>query len=67
MGRVDEQDPPKAHTEEASWGKILAAAALEGMIFSVSLAATERWSAKLFCYLIGIWPGEREPDQTPAE
>ena len=64
-GKVDEEDPPKANTEAATWGKILAAAAMQGMIFKVVRAAVDRQTAKGFRFLTGFWPGERAPDPKP--
>jgi len=61
-GQVDEEDPPKPNTEWVSWGKLLASAALQGMIFKVVRAAVDRWTAKGFHSLTGVWPGERTPD-----
>ena len=61
--KVDEEEPPKPNTQLAPWGKILAAAALQGMIFKVVRAGVDRFTAKGFHYLTGAWPGERVPDQ----
>jgi hypothetical protein len=61
-GKVDEEDPPKPNTEQAPWSKLLAAAALQGVIFKVTRTAVDRWTAKAFHYLFGIWPGEKRPE-----
>jgi hypothetical protein len=61
-GRIDEEEPPEATTEEAPWAKILAAAALQGAIFAAVRAAVNRSGAKGFAHLTGVWPGERRPD-----
>ena len=61
-GKVDEEDPPKPNTEWATWGKILSAAALQGMIFKLTRAFVDRGVAKAFYGLTGFWPGERAPD-----
>jgi hypothetical protein len=63
--RIDDEDPPKPTTEEAPWAKILAAAALQGVIFRVTRALVDRYGAKAFAHLTGIWPGERRPDPEP--
>ena len=60
--KVDEEDPPKATTQEASWPKVLGAAALQGMIFKVVRAAVDRNGAQAWYSLTGTWPGERRPD-----
>ena len=62
-GKIDEEDPPKANTEVAPIGKVLAAAALQGMVFKVVRAAVDRKMAEGTRYLTGVWPGERIPDQ----
>jgi hypothetical protein len=61
-GKVDEEDPPKPNTQLAPWSKLLAAAALQGVIFKVTRTAVDRWTAKAFHYLTGVWPGERTPE-----
>ena len=62
--KIDDQQPPEATTQETTWVKVLAAAALEGIIFKATRAAVDRYGAKGFYYLTGSWPGERRP---PAE
>ncbi len=63
--RIDEEDPPKATTEVAPWSKVLAAAALQGMIYRVTRVVVDREAAKGWAYLTGVWPGERRPDPKP--
>ena len=60
--KIDEEDPPRANTELAPWGKVLGAAAIQGATFAVTKAAVERSGAKGFEHLTGVWPGERRPD-----
>ncbi len=62
-GVVDEQEPPEAKTERASWPRVLAAAAIQGVTFSVTRAAVDRAGARTFEHLFGVWPGERDPDR----
>ncbi|HXE46659.1 MAG TPA: DUF4235 domain-containing protein [Conexibacter sp.] len=62
-GVLDEQEPPKAKTERASWARVLAAAAIQGVTFSVTRAAVDRAGARTFEHLFGVWPGERDPDR----
>jgi hypothetical protein len=62
--RIDDQEPPEATTKETTWVKVLAAAALEGIIFKATRAAVDRYGAKAFYYFTGSWPGEIRP---PAE
>jgi hypothetical protein len=61
-GKVDEEDPPKANIQEAPLPKILAAAALQGVIFKVVRAAVDRQTAKGFYFLTGAWPGPKHPE-----
>jgi hypothetical protein len=60
--RLDDQEPPEATTQEATWPKVLAAAAVEGIAFKTTRAAVDRYGAKGFYYLTGYWPGEKRPD-----
>jgi hypothetical protein len=63
---VDEEAPPTPTTERAPLAKVLGAAAIEGLAFSVTRAAVDRAGARGFARLFGVWPGERgrssEPD-----
>ncbi|HEY5196448.1 MAG TPA: DUF4235 domain-containing protein [Solirubrobacteraceae bacterium] len=56
---VDDEAPPTPTTEHAAWSKVLGAAAIEGLAFSVTRAAVDRLGARGFERLFGIWPGER--------
>ena len=60
--KIDDEEPPGALTEQTTWGKLIAAAALEGLIFRVVRYVIERNGAMGFRYLTGIWPGEKRPD-----
>ena len=60
--RIDDEDPPKPTTEVATWTKLLTAAAMQGMIFRVTRTVVDRYGAKGFSYLTGVWPGEKRPD-----
>ena len=62
-GKIDEEDPPKVNTEWASWGKILSAAAVQGMVFKIVRAVVDRHLARATRFVTGVWPGERAPDQ----
>ncbi len=61
-GHIDEREPPKPTTKESTWGKVLGAAAVQGVTFAVTKAAVNRSGAKGFHWLTGIWPGEKRPD-----
>ncbi len=61
--RTDDEEPPKGTTQQAPWGKILAAAALQGMIFRSTREVVNRYGAVGWSYLTGSWPGEKRPDR----
>jgi hypothetical protein len=61
-GLIDKEEPPKPNTEEATWPKVIAAAAVEGITFRVTRAAVERAGAKGFASMTGTWPGEKRPE-----
>jgi hypothetical protein len=60
--KFDEEEPPEATTEYAPLGKVLGAAALQGITFKVTRAAVDRAGARGFAHLTGVWPGEKVPD-----
>jgi hypothetical protein len=51
-----DQDAPNATDEDRDWGEILAAAALQGVIFAVVRAVAERGGAAGMRRLTGDWP-----------
>jgi hypothetical protein len=51
-----DDDAPNATDEERGWGEILAAAALQGAIFSLVKAAVDRSGASGVRKLTGQWP-----------
>jgi hypothetical protein len=60
--KIDDEDPPKGTTEQATWPKVLLAAGLQGVIFQTVRVAVDRYAAKGWTYLTGVWPGEKRPD-----
>ena len=60
--KIDDEEPPKATTEVAPWAKVLGAAALQGVIFKVTRVVVDRFGARSWAYLTGVWPGEKRPD-----
>jgi len=56
---VDEEAPPSPTTERAPLSKVLGAAAIEGLAFSVTRAAVDRAGARGFAHMFGVWPGDR--------
>ena len=53
-----EPDPPTPRQSEYGWREILAAAALQGAIFSLVKAVINRGGARGFERLTGVWPGD---------
>jgi hypothetical protein len=51
-----DDDAPDATDEERGWGEVLAAAALQGLIFAVVKAAVDRGGATGVRKLTGQWP-----------
>ena len=60
--KIDDEDPPKGTTQQADWSKIIAAAALQGVIFKTTRVVVDRYGARGWFYLTGAWPGEKRPD-----
>jgi hypothetical protein len=60
--KIDDEDPPKGTTAQAPWVKIIGAAALQGVIFKTTRVVVDRFGARGFAYLTGVWPGEKKPD-----
>jgi hypothetical protein len=60
--KVDDEEPPEPTTQQTSWRRVLAAAAVQGMIFRVVKSAVDRWGAERWYHLTGSWPGEKRPD-----
>ncbi len=57
--RIDDSEPPKPTTEEASLPKVVAAAALEAATLAGIAALVDRFSARTFQHLTGIWPAKK--------
>jgi Protein of unknown function (DUF4235) len=57
--KLDSAEPPKPTRQDASTGKVVAAAALEAATLSGTKAVTTRATAQSFHYLTGFWPGDR--------
>jgi hypothetical protein len=60
--KISDEEPPEATTERATWRSIIAATAVQGMIFAVVRAAINRSGAIGWRHLTGVWPGEKEPE-----
>ena len=60
--KIDDEEPPEPPTEAASWRRVLAAAAVQGLIFRVTKVTVDRYGAIGWRHLTGTWPGEKRPD-----
>jgi hypothetical protein len=60
--KIDEEEPPEPTTQQTTWGKLIAAATIQGVIFRVTRFVVDRYGAITFHYFTGIWPGEKRPD-----
>jgi Protein of unknown function (DUF4235) len=57
------EEPPESTVEEASLGKVVAAAALEAATVAAIAAIADRASARTFQHLTGYWPGKKTQDE----
>ena len=62
-GVIEDYEPPKPNTRNATWVKVLLAAAVQGAIFKVTRAAVDRGTRRGFESLTGTWPGEEQPER----
>ena len=60
--KISDEEPPEATPERATWRSILAATAVQGVIFAVVRAVVNRSGAIGWRHLTGVWPGEKEPE-----
>lgn len=60
--KLDDEEPPEPTTKEATWARVLAAAAVQGVIFRVTRVVVNRYGAKGWYHLTGTWPGEKKAD-----
>lgn len=61
--KIDDEEPPEATTELASWTRVVTAAAVQGVTFSVTRAVVDRAGARGWEHIFGVWPGEKAPDK----
>jgi hypothetical protein len=54
-----EEEAPKATDAQRGWFEVLAAAALQGVIFAVVKATVDRGTAEGARKLTGVWPGDQ--------
>ena len=60
--KIDDTEPPAPTTAEASFQKVVGAAALEAATVAAIGAAVDRASARSFHYLTGFWPGKQREE-----
>ena len=60
--KIDDEDPPKATTQDTTWPRVLSAAVVQGVIFKVVRVVVDRHAAIAWHHLTGHWPGEKRPD-----
>jgi Protein of unknown function (DUF4235) len=65
--RVDDGPLPNPTAGQASVAKVVAAHALEAGVMAGTAAAVDRYNARIFHYLIGIWPGKPAKAKTEDE
>ncbi len=56
--RIDEEDAPEPDQRDVPWGKLMLASALDGAVFRMVSAATNRGSRIAYMRATGVWPGE---------
>lgn len=63
--RVDAREPPQPTAPEASFSKVVGAAALEAATMASVGAAADRAAAEAFYHLTGVWPGKPAEKRKP--
>jgi hypothetical protein len=61
--KIDDEQPPKPGTGQATAAKVIGAQALRAGVMAASAAAVERLFARGFHYVIGIWPKKPPKDK----
>jgi Protein of unknown function (DUF4235) len=61
-GLIDDEEPPESEHREATWPKVIAAAAIEGAIFRATKQAVDHGARTAFANATGTWPGEERPE-----
>lgn len=59
----DDEEPPESEHRDATWAKVIGAAAVEGAIFRATKMAVDRGMRTGFASATGKWPGAERPDQ----
>ena len=61
-GVVDDEEPPKPEHREVRLLKLVAAVALEGLVFSITRGLVDHGARHAFHRVTGEWPGEERPE-----
>jgi hypothetical protein len=59
---IDDEKPPESEHREATWGKVVVAAAVQGAIFRATKMAVDRGARTAFANATGTWPGQDRPE-----
>jgi hypothetical protein len=62
-GMVDEEEPPSPKDRRVPWPKLVAAGAVQGMVFRLTRIVADRGLRRGVLALTGHWPGEQRPDR----
>jgi hypothetical protein len=62
-GLIDEQEPPKPEHRDVALTKLMAAVAIEGVVFALTRGLVDHGSRVLYLRLTGSWPGDEQPDE----
>ena len=63
-GMVDEEEAPDPKQRDVPIAKLLAAGALQGVIFRLTRIFVDRGVRRIAQGLTGRWPGEKRPEPT---
>ncbi|CAN5606169.1 hypothetical protein BH10ACT11_BH10ACT11_14250 [soil metagenome] len=58
--KIDDEEAPEANQQEVAWGKLMLAMAIDGALFRVVRAATDRGTRVAYHRATGAWPGDDE-------
>jgi len=61
-GVMDDQEPPKPEHRDVRLLKLVAAVALEGLVFSITRGLVDHGARHAFERVTGQWPGEEQPE-----
>lgn len=61
-GVVDDEEPPKPEHRDVRLAKLVAAVALEGLVFSITRGLVDHGARHAFARMTGQWPGEERPE-----